>query len=227
MRNRTVTRGRTIFSRTGPEAVTYDLSQPNLAIITVPPTSKWTSQPHWHETHTEYLQIVQGKALVTLGTSTRGYEPRDGVIEVKRGQIHEWRRSDHDPQSEDLVLKEWTDPADGQKEVFFRMLNSVLTEPEPARMHNAITIPLLSTWLEGYVVPLQLLTVFAACDNCPVILNQQGVLGWVLTHLILGFATILGGFVLGLKPLYDEYISDELRARLSMRRLRGAGQKST
>ena len=60
-----------VFKRSGPEAVVYDLSKTNCVTITLAIGSKWTSQPHWHETHTEFLQILQGRAFVRLGNRDR------------------------------------------------------------------------------------------------------------------------------------------------------------
>lgn len=213
---RTVTNHRSSFVRTGLEAVEYDLSIPDIVTITIPPSSEWTSGPHWHEKHTEYLYVTQGKALVTLAGSTWVHSSSDGVIEVKPGQIHEWRRApkQNDESEEDLVVKEYTDPADGQKEVFFRMLNSFLTEPEPQRLHAPVVIP--ESRLEKYTVPLQLFIIFQACDNWPVVLSTQGMLGWALSHFCLRIACILGGLILGLRPVYAEYVSSELRYRTLM-----------
>lgn len=211
---RTLTKHQSSFNRAGPEAVNYNLSVRNLVTITIPPSSKWTSGPHWHEKHSEYLQIVQGKAIVTLGKSTWIHSPSDGIIEVKRGQIHEWKRYENASEVEDLIVHEWTDPADGQKEVFFRMLNSFLMESEPQKLHHSLSAPSVVGWLEQYMIPLQLFVIFAACDNWPVILGQQGLLGWTLTHLVLGFATSFGRLFLGLQPQYNEYISSELRNRV-------------
>jgi quercetin dioxygenase-like cupin family protein len=211
---RTVTRDHTIFTRPGTSAVTYDLSTPNLTIITIPPSSAWTSGSHWHETHTEHLSIIRGTALVTLGKSTWIHTPSDGVIEIPRGQVHEWRRSsDSDP--EDLVVKEWTDPADGQKEVFFRMLNSFLTEPEPTKMHASVWPSFVEGWLERCVITMQLFAIFAACDNWPVMFGQEGAFGSILTHLVLGTMGVLGQWLIGLRPVYDEYVSPDLRGRIS------------
>lgn len=134
---RTNTQNLTTFSRPPPGAVTYDLSQPHAVTVTVPPQSTWTSGPHWHERHTEYLQVVDGLARIMLNGKTGVYGPSDGVIEIPRFTIHEWQREAKgyaQPNSQDrkdLVVREWTLPADGQKEMFFRMLNSYFTEPQP------------------------------------------------------------------------------------------------
>ena len=202
---RTTTYNLQVFTRPPPTSVTYDLTTPNVALITVPATSTWTSSPHWHETHTEYLEILQGTALVTLGRVTKPHTPSDGIVTVPRNTVHEWRRAA--PGGEDLVVREWTDPSDGQKEVFFRMLNSFLTEPEPGRLHRfPVRLP---GWM---VVTVQMMLIFRACDNWPVV-GKEGVVGWVLMRVVFGVAGVLGA-VMGLKGVYPEYVDDDLRRRV-------------
>jgi len=94
--------------------------------VTQPPNSTWASGPHWHESHTEFLQIVHGTALVTLNKTTRTFTPEDGIITVPRFASHEWRRANSE--GEELVVKEWTGPVDGEKQIFFRNLSSVILD---------------------------------------------------------------------------------------------------
>lgn len=72
----------------------------------------------WHETHTEYLQILSGAAEITLSETTQIYTSASGKITVPRYARHEWKRAS--PEGDDLIVQEWTDPGDGEKEVFFR-----------------------------------------------------------------------------------------------------------
>ncbi|KAK5275752.1 hypothetical protein LTR40_012550, partial [Exophiala xenobiotica] len=116
---------------------------PDCVTITVPVGSAWTSGRHWHETHTEYLQVLQGRAFVTLGPRYQEYDSEDGAIEVPKFMVHEWRRhvwgegeEDHQ-EDQDLIVREWTVPEDGKKEVFFRMLNFFLTEDHPGSLYEA------------------------------------------------------------------------------------------
>ena len=79
---------------------------------------------------------------------SRIYTARDGTAQIPRYARHEWMRFDRpahllsrgqreaqeayfrehgkkeieEMQGEDLIAEEWTDPADGQKEMFFRNL---------------------------------------------------------------------------------------------------------
>ncbi|KAK6200883.1 hypothetical protein LQW54_009467 [Pestalotiopsis sp. IQ-011] len=92
---RTAYASATAFTRPPPGAVVYDLGIPGQAIITLPAGSTWTSGPHWHEAHTEFLQVLEGAAEIALA----GYPlmpavtPDAGVVTVPRGVVHEWRRA--------------------------------------------------------------------------------------------------------------------------------------
>src|SRR5690242_3345848 len=119
------------FTRPLPNGVTYTLPSPPhtspVVTITLPPHSTWTSGLHFPATHTEYLSIVKGTALVTLNGVTNTYTSSDGVITVPRYARHEWRRAP-EIEEDELVVKEWTDPEDGEKEIFFRNLNSAILD---------------------------------------------------------------------------------------------------
>jgi quercetin dioxygenase-like cupin family protein len=115
--------------------------------ITFPISSKIATGLHWHETHIEYLQIIQGVALVTLGDSTEKYTAKSGVITIPRFTVHEYQRADSiaskakgeireedddDGRDVDLIVKEWTDSADGEKAIFFRNVVGLILDRDPA-----------------------------------------------------------------------------------------------
>ncbi|SPJ72438.1 uncharacterized protein FTOL_02166 [Fusarium torulosum] len=88
---------------------------------------------HWHETHTEYLEVVQGYALVTVGNYTSVFSKDDGIITIPRYAIHQYMRADKTEQGKvgkdvDLIVREWTEPGDGDKEVFFRNIISLMID---------------------------------------------------------------------------------------------------
>lgn len=183
------------IQRDPPDAVVYDLSQPDLATITLPTRSTWTSGLHWHERHAEYLRVVHGRILLTLGSSSHiisasdddddddeggqgqgsGAGPRKNEICIDRHVWHEWRRADVDA-GEDVVVVERTAPQDGEKAVFFWNLNGVLFTANnnmmacppyvPKRLHDVL--------LDTYVT-LSLFSLFRELDNFPVFINVLGV----------------------------------------------------
>lgn len=213
--NRRKTTQLQIFGRGGAAAVSYDLSQPHRVTITIPNKSTWTSGPHWHETHDEYLQVLQGRALVRLGNQLREFGPEDGIIEVPKYTVHEWRRAPGNHLQQALVAREWTVPEDGQKEGFFRMLNSFLTEPQAALLYQPpISMPeWAERWIERWTVTLQLFIIFRSWDNWPVLYgNDSGWVSWMVTHVTFWVSSWVG-FVFGLHGVYDEYIDQSALVR--------------
>ncbi|KAI1342475.1 hypothetical protein F5Y15DRAFT_305369 [Xylariaceae sp. FL0016] len=197
MSQRTHTADQTVFTRPAPAAVTYDLSTPDQATIKLPPGSQWTSGPHWHSTHTEFLQVISGHAEVMLSDTTMpAVGSIDGVIIVPRGTIHEWRRSQTEGLHEELVVKEWTDPKDGQKEVFFRNLNSIIIDAindgEGSRRLR---------WLD-----LELMNLFWRLDNWPLVLGTSWP-GWIhgIATRLMMLGSVALGKVVGCRGIYDEY----------------------
>lgn len=204
-----------IFERGGATAVTYDLSQPHRVTITVPNKSTWTSGPHWHENHDEYLQILQGRAIVRLDKQIKELGPEDGIIEVPKYTVHEWRGAPADASQQALIVREWTVPEDGQKEGFFRMLNSYLTEPQASLLYQPPV--LMPRWverrIERWIVTLQLFIIFRTWDNWPVLYgDDSGWISWITTHVAFGLSSWVG-FVFGLHGTYDEYIDHQALVR--------------
>lgn len=154
---------------------------------------------------------------MTLNGRTESYTSGDGVITVPRFARHEWRRADAvlggdgagDEEGQELVVREWTDPADGKKEVFFRNLSSVIADEVKAG--NGRPREWLLTW--------KLWVVFWGLDNWPVLFDVESLpvvgrvvegLGvgrwveWMVTHVVLGAAVVVGR-VPGLRSVYGEY----------------------
>ena len=197
---------------TRPNHVIYTLptsgSSP-IVTITIPPHSNWTSGPHWHETHTEYLRVVQGAAKVTLSNQTRVVRPSDGIVTVPKFTIHEWGRispteadgniSRHQA-DEDLIVEEWTDPVDGLKNVFFRNLNGVILD----ETQGGKSAPRSEWWLT-----LQLWVIFHDLDNWPVLLGGPFWFRWIATHFMARVAVFLG-VLWQLRSVYPEYTPADL-----------------
>jgi mannose-6-phosphate isomerase-like protein (cupin superfamily) len=220
---RTSTTSLSIFSR---KDVTMSFQSPpgssGITTLTLPPHSLWTSGLHWHETHTEYLQVTHGVAFLHLDGIEKIVSVTDGILTIPRYARHEWRRptaselktkggraSGMDQETDiALTVKEWTDPDDGQKEVFFRNLNSAIidiTEGDGGALR--------------YLLMLQLFVIFQASDNYPVVWSRHGngignentmrAIERAITHIVLRAAVILG-WVLGLRGIYADYTPVEL-----------------
>ncbi|SPO03469.1 uncharacterized protein DNG_06152 [Cephalotrichum gorgonifer] len=259
-----------IITRPLPNAVTYDLSSPDRVTITLPPSSTWSSGLHWHESHTEYLQVLRGSIKVRLGdreqivSASPGNQPEITVpryawheshteyLQVLRGSIkvrlgdreqivsaspgnqpeitvpryawHEWRRADPHG-GEDVVVSERTEPADGEKALFFWNLNGVILDA-PRMLDDGKSFisrcpagargPLLDLW-----ITLNLFVIFYHLDNVPVFVDFPDlvrgrkesafiprrvlVLGdWVVSHVVLFVASWVG-WLLNARPLRLKY----------------------
>lgn len=164
--------------------------------------------------------------------------PLDGVVIVPRGTVHEWRRSRAplslaagEEDEEELVVREWTDPKDGQKESFFRNLNGLILDALAAESAAAVSsspdnsaagqahsaregggragdsdVPPRSRQLR--VLDLDLNNLFWRRDNWPLVLDREGRWpGWahgVATRSVLLWSVVLGK-VLGCRGVYEEY----------------------
>ena len=142
------------ISRPPPSAVIYDLSEPYQTTITLPRGSTWTSGLHWHETHTEYLQVIQGAIQVFLEGKTQIIRPKrlapnsgdanNTIVRIPPYARHEWQRVSFNSQSvasndvddtgnEDAIVIERTAPADIDKSIFFWNINGALLSAESFR----------------------------------------------------------------------------------------------
>jgi uncharacterized RmlC-like cupin family protein len=159
-----------IISRGLPNAVTYDISDVSRTTISLPPGSTWSSELHWHETHTEYLVVVKGLVRVRLGDKTQVVSAKDGEVKIDRFVWHEWSRASLE--GEEVVVIERTDPSDGEKQAFFRTLNAVILRAQ--RMKKPVLTPAwLFSILVDFWITLNLCIVFQRFDNYPVFVNFQ------------------------------------------------------
>ena len=103
---------------------------------------------------------------------------------------------------EDLVAEEWTDPKDGEKEVFFRNIFSTVGEAQWKER-----------WWGGGLMLLQMMIVMWELDNLVVLLdlggpgNGSGCSGAVETLVTYAFmwSAAMAGRALGLKAVNEEY----------------------
>ena len=195
-----------LLRRPGDNLVTFtldfDSSRPYATRITLPPGSTWTPSPHWHERYTEYVRCVSGRLLVRLDGVEKVVTPADGPQTINKFVVHEFMRADmhgyreggtEGEQNEDVVVEEWTDPADGSKQVFFRNLLGVLNDGD--------------YW--GHWFGLQALLICSRYDNFNVIWPGWG--KWAVTHVAYGAVEAIA-WVAGLRPWYAEYTPENFRA---------------
>ncbi|EWY90052.1 hypothetical protein FOYG_07678 [Fusarium oxysporum NRRL 32931] len=150
---------------------------------------------HWHETHTEYLQVVQGYALVRVGDRTAIFSKDDGIITIPRYTIHQYMRADKTDEGKagkdvDLIVREWTEPGDGDKEVFFRNMISLIMDKKDGALG---TVGML----------LSVMTVCWSHDNYPVFLERtRGLWGGCATKSERSRDILFDGMSCSLWPNY-------------------------
>ncbi len=103
---------------------------------------------------------------------------------------------------EDVIAEEWTDPADGQKEIFFRNIFSTLLEPQ----YKAEVSRLGELWRT-----LQIMCVMWELDNYVVFVDLEGWRGgWraltemAFTYAFMGCLMLLGR-LFGCRAVHEEY----------------------
>lgn len=240
----TNTTHQTSFFRPPPESVTFSFPPPAaLNIPAIPPTiinfhvgSELSTQLHWHTTHTEYVRVTSGAALIMVSGISKIYMAKDGAAQVPRYARHEWMRFDRPAdllsegqrkaqeayfrehgkedieklKGEDLVAEEWTDPADGQKEIFFRNLFSTVSE---------LQYQSSKFWLGELWKTLQIMCVMWEMDNYLVFVDFGGWRGgWralleeAMTYAVMGCMMILG-VLCGCRAVNEEYTPKHLIKR--------------
>ncbi|KEY73671.1 hypothetical protein S7711_07718 [Stachybotrys chartarum IBT 7711] len=210
-----------VIRRPLPNAVTYDLSTPGRVQITLPRGSTWSSGLHWHETHDEYLRVVQGSIRVRIGHAWRTVSASPGrqpEVKVARLAWHKWRRAE--PGGDEVVVVERTGPADADKALFFWNLNGVILDAPSLLERHAAWVSWAPGWLRGWAldlwITLSLFVIFATLDNFPVFVDVPALLPRVfqgvpfhkvdrlLSHLILSLASWLG-WAMGIQPVSPKY----------------------
>jgi uncharacterized RmlC-like cupin family protein len=228
-----------IIERPLPNGVIYDMSTAGQVRITLPTTSTWSSGLHWHETHDEYLKVVQGTIRVRLGDSmqvisaTEGNQPE---IKVARYVWHEWQRAG--PEGEEVVVVERTEPDDNDKSIFFWNLNGVILNAPKMLSDDSSFASRLPAGLQGpfldFWIPLNLFVIFRSLDNIPVFLNAPDffkvsdarlrsllkLVDWVVSHIVLLIACWVG-WVLSVQPVRSSYTPDDAYAAWQLRRQDG------
>lgn len=101
----------------------------------------------------------------------------------------------------DLVVEEWTEPRDGEKEIFFRNLFSVVGETRWRERES---------WWGGIMMWVQLMLLMWELDNFEVVWDLGG--GGVetgVTYGVMGLGAVVGR-AMGLRAVREEYTPEDL-----------------
>lgn len=231
------------FSTPLPGAATHSVKDPSKAHLTIPVGSAFTTGHHWHNDHAEHFKVLAGALLVTLNNKSFVVTDASPVVTVPRKARHELMRWDcpgrkgHQKAAQEIFKKdmlakgesktleklrtqdvesdEWTTPADGEKEVFFRNICGAFLEPR--------------TGLFGEVLRfVHIVIIYRGLDTSLVILDMgaedghgwRGMVEEMTWGVVSGMAGLIGG-ALGLHPVSEAYTPAPLIAKR-----RGTGSKA-
>lgn len=141
------------------------------------------------------------------GSSRPSLQFKEDVLTVAESK--EWKK--------DLLVREWTEPKDGEKEIFFRNIAGVVNEPKPSLLQSRHWIVY---WMWGWWIEWQIWVIGAEGDNFPAVLRgKHARFEWLLVHGICWIAVLVGKSI-GLKGRYDEYTPLELRGEMTDKKLK-------
>ena len=88
------------------------LGKHNHCILAIPAKSTWGPGPHWHEAYTEHIQVLKGKAKVTINGKSRIVGTNDGILTFEKYDIHDFcpARAAGEEGDGEVLVEEWTDP---------------------------------------------------------------------------------------------------------------------
>ena len=180
--------------------------------------------------HQGVLKLVLEREDGVLETSYVG--PRSGVIVVPQGRMHRLRRADlgegaktwsegvafreggkieKDIWEGEVKAEEWTAPADGRKQLFFRNLAGVVGERKgDGAKDTGWAAGAWNSWEDALVV-MSVFAVMREFDNWPAFLGGRfRSVEWVVSHVLLAVVSWIGAFF-GVRGWYEEYTPEELR----------------
>ena len=215
------------FATPPPGAATHAFKDPSKTHVSVPAGSSWTSGRHWHDNHVEHFKVLSGAILITVNNSSSILTRTSPALTIPckaRHEVMRWDcsgRKDHQKAAQEAFRKEmsangqskelekltaqeveaeeWTAPADGEKEVFFRNLFSAASEPRSGPLGRILIF-------------VHIVIIYQALDAKMVILDMgaEGGNGWrgmveeILWWIVMVMAGLIGS-VLGLKPVNEAY----------------------
>jgi quercetin dioxygenase-like cupin family protein len=219
-----------IIERSGPEFVIYDLTTSHETKITLPKGSTWSSGLHWHDTHTEYLCVLQGRVKVVLEGKEIIIDAKSSsktkTVTVPKGARHQWCRADSFF-GEDVVVVESTDPADGEKQVFFWCVSGTVLEGV-ANMEGCSSS--IGKNFYNLLLWWKLCLVFRELDNWPVVWDagiwSEAVPGvrdieLCFAYIVLMVATLLGRLC-GMRGVRKEFLPEDVWDRWYVTQKMGA-----
>lgn len=202
------------FSFPQPDTASISFDESEYMNISVPPGSKWSAGPNWHNGHEEHWRVLSGAILLSINNKSyivTGGSPWVKIPPKARHDVMRWDRpgrTGHQSaaqeafrkemlangqsreleklSSQDVQAQQTTAPDDCEKEIFFRNVLSALSEPRNG------------TW--GEILRfIHIVVIYTRLDAQMVILNMASEgKGWramveqIVWWLVAGMANLVG-----------------------------------
>ncbi|KAF8582003.1 hypothetical protein K439DRAFT_1635684 [Ramaria rubella] len=208
--HRTVTRDLDTIVARGKDAMSFykpDQSPkpPYPVKVYIAPGSVLEVPPHFHITHDELFNIEEGEIYITQNGIKTKHDASSGEIVIPRGTVHAIYAQA--PPDKPIIAWESTNPQDPEKELMFRVMNSVLLDSPRFR----------DTGRLGVRDILQVNLTFYTYDTRICLLPiWTGKLGRKLDAVVDGILAWMA-IALGYQPMYPEYATQELYQSIKQR----------
>lgn len=220
------------FTTPAPAAASLSFDEPSKTHTRIPAGSAFETGYHWHNDHAESFKVLSSAMLVTINNKSFVVTDASPAITIPRKARHETMRWDgpgrrgHQKaaqeafrkemvakgQSKELEklgvqeveVREWTTPVDGEKEVFFRNFLSAVSEPR--------------TGVFGQILKfVHVVIIFQGLDTSMVLLDMgsdsgqgwRGMVEKMIWWIFVGVAVMIGG-IFGLNPVSEAYTPGDL-----------------
>lgn len=221
------------FTTPAPAAASLSFfDDPSKTRVKVPAGSFFDTGYHWHNEHAESFKVLSGALLVTMNSNSFIVTDASPAITIPPKARHEAMRWDgparksHQKAAQEAFRKEmlakgqskeleklgaqevevheWTTPADGEKEVFFRNLVSTFSEPRSGVMGEILRF-------------VHVVIIYKGLDTSMVVLDMgsesgqgwRGMVERMIWWVVVGVAVLIGG-IFGLDPVSEAYTPGDL-----------------
>ncbi|KAL9133403.1 MAG: hypothetical protein Q9175_005416 [Cornicularia normoerica] len=182
---------------------------------------------HWHNDHVEHFKELSGAILVTVNNDSFIVTAASPTFTIPRKARHEamrWDcpgRKDHQKAAQEALRKgmsakgqsqeleklraqeteaeEWTTPADGEKEVFFRNLLSAASEPRNGILGEIFRFIHILIIHQGLDTRMVFLDMGPESGN-----GWRGMVEEMIWWVVIGITGLIGG-IMGLRPVSEAY----------------------
>lgn len=129
-----------------------------------------------------------------------GLSRAEGLLKLAKGQLKEFEKL----RVQEVEVEEWTTPADGEKEVFFRNMLSAVSQPRTGIVAEILRFIHMLIICRGLDTRMVILDMGAEGGN-----GWRGLVEETTLWVVFGIAGLVGG-VFCLKPVSEAYTPGRL-----------------